>query len=334
MTAIFRTLTPAELATEPGRSLYIDIIGARAEVEQRFGVLHDRLAQVIAAQEPVPLTPTPWPFRLAPPGVIRDKLDELRGKPLRFAVAQFDAEHRGEESVDLLEGMARIYDRAGLRLTARGMLEIASYGTVLYGPGGLVTAAPDADVVGKNVLQLAAAFVEQDFALVLDRNGTMVYAFDCCMLEKTPKHVETGRNHFMGLDFYEWHERIPGWGHFLAGTFRKLDRAMRDRLIEMLYVDLRGRHRYSDGQVTVQRFERDYVLPLWNLDRRYVGFAVIADNYMMQPEEKLRPFEGGPFLRFDSQSAFHEAFRVIAPFQHHPHGMRTPDGREAPEAEA
>jgi hypothetical protein len=325
MNPTYRMTSYQGCAVAPRRSLHIDIIGSPSDVQGRFGVLREQLQSALSRDAAVPLVAeTPWPFRRSSPRSIADKLAEMQGRPGRFRYAQLDSDARGIETVAALEGILPYCGAAGLQRIGVGTLRIEGLGDVSFDAEGRILEAPEASLRGGNVLQLAAAFIDQDFGVVVERGQSMVYLFDCSRFEKTPKHVDTGENKFLGQDFFEWHQRIPGFGPFLATTFRELDQALRRRLVDILTVELRGRNLYTDGQHVVQRYERDHVVPLWAADGRYVGLTVFADVFFKSFSEERRPWNGGQYLEIDSPAEFHQRFEVIkhAAFKPHPEGIR------------
>ncbi|MGZ3437868.1 MAG: hypothetical protein ACXVDD_00040 [Polyangia bacterium] len=328
MDSPYRMIPYQGCALAPRRALHIDIIGALADVRDRFGVLRARLQRALASGEAIEtVADAPSPFARAGGRSTEDKLAELGGRPGRFRYAQLDAAAGGAETVAALEGIVPYYGASGLQLVEPGLLRIDGFGDVRYDATGRVVASPLPSLSACNVLQLAAAFIEQDFGVVIERGAQMVYLFDCSRFEKTPKNVDTGENTFIGEDFFEWHHRIPGFGPFLAGTFRDLDQAFRRRLVDLLWVELRGRNLYTDGEHVVQRYERDYVVPLWSQRDEYVGLGVFADVFFKSQSDEQRPWNGGQHLYVDSPADFHQRFQVIkhAAFKPHPGGIRPAD---------
>jgi hypothetical protein len=260
--------------------------------------------------------------------MIAAKLAEVsRGPEGNFAMYGVDSTVPARDLFAAAVALVPYFSAAGIRQADSNRFGIEGFGQVEVDAEGKVTAAPEIPgVVGKPLLAVIAAFSAQDFGAVIRQPAGLRYAFDCSAFEKTPKDVDSGHNHYVGLDFLEWHRRIPKLGKPLADLFERLDQQFSAGVLDLFTIDLRGRNLYTDGKLVLHRYERDYVLPLRHPTAGYLGFVNFADVFMKEPGEERRPQDGGSYFEVGCPRQFHRQFPVIkhAAFRPHPTGMREP----------
>lgn len=279
---------------------------------------------------------------LASPELIDKKLKDDG----EFKIAHFAVTHSKLDSVLAAEEIAR--RTPGINLLSDenvGLIDVPGRGIVasyLPGTGAILTAEgidmPRKEGVpssqsGMDVLHLMSCLVEQDVAYVVKLGRALIYDFDASRHEKTPKDPVTGENHFVGREIIEFHDRAKTVGPQIAHTLRYLTANFAVGTIDHLTVDLRGANTYSNGDVTVHRFERDHFVPIYTPGRRPDGSDhresmntfVLIDNgkkplarlhgilgyaeVFFQPEgETKSPFEGGTVV--DVPLDFYQTFRV------------------------
>lgn len=309
------------------RSLFIDLVGGRADVLDRLAALDQQLLRATANPRVVTKTATPRPFRLADPRTMQDRITELAGGEVPYQMAQLEPNWVASETISAAEGVAAYYPDE-MELSA-GAITVRGVATLRWDATGNVTECTEfPQLVGRNVLLALACFIEQDFGTVVMRGDRLFYVCECSEFEKTPKQVDGGGNGFLGADFLEWHVRIPHYGALLASIFRRTHELFSKDALDMLVVDLRGRHLYTDGRRIIRRYERDYVVPLRDASGAYVGLNVFADLLIGDIDELRHPLVGGPYLQIVSPIEFHRTFKAIkhAGFTEHPIGMREADG--------
>lgn len=332
---IFKFITVEDRPTisKDQRSLYIDIIGDWSSVSERFDTVKARMRKAISGEERLLPSRTNVPIARSTPGAYKAKLRELLGEALPLRLAQFEEKKLGRDSYITAINIARFLDGQGVHLENPYLIVIDSRICVEFDKNGTIARCEQIpQLAGKDVAHFMGCHVDQDFGITIRRGNTLVYSFDCGRFEKTPKDVDSRENYFLGLDFFEWHRRIPVAGSTLSSFFRETDAAFESDAFDVLLVDLRGRHLYTDGNVVVQRVERDYVLPLRDEAGAYCGMVHFADSFFRDIRDERRPFEGGKFLEIDCPIEFHETFKPIkhAAYRDHPRGMRQGDkGSEA-----
>jgi hypothetical protein len=323
---MYETRTRFTTRTTPQRSLFIDLIGPRSEVLERLTALNDQLERAVAHPRVLVPVATPVPFRLADERTVADRVAELSGAPVPYAMAQLEPGFVAAETIRAAQGIARFYEEIEL---GPSRAKIGARASLSWDAAGRISECVEyPTLVGCNVLLALACFLEQDFGTVVRRAQSLVYICECSEFEKTPKQVDSGANGFLGTDFLEWHRRIPGYGLLLASIFARADELFSKDQLDMLVVDLRGRHLYTDGKLIVRRYERDYAVPLRDASGAYVGLNVFADVLVGDINELRHPLAGGPHLHIVSPITFNRSFGVIrhAAFAEHPIGMRNPDG--------
>lgn len=317
-------LSQQELLPTYPKSVYLDLICSWDNMPQRLS----QAREDIMARPDVRRPPKSSSLRLTRAGdeMTRAKLDELVGGAASdFAMYRTDQTLAPTFLLSAAQALARHFASIGVRFDGPERLLVDGFGDVkLDLEGRVVSADGRAGLKGVHALALLAAFVGQDFGLVLRHESRLRYAFDCSAFEKTPKDIDTGYNHYVGLDFLEWHRRIPKLGEPLAELFELLDRAFESDSLDLFTVDLRGRNLYTNGTLVVHRYERDYVLPLRHPEGRHLGFVNFADVFMKEIAEERRPQEGGTYFDVGCPRQFHKQFPVIrhAAFRPHPTGMR------------
>ena len=260
------------------------------------------------------------------------KLTELlEGPGGSFSMYQTDNNVDGALLLAAARALSPYVGAAGFSFSEdHSVVYVDGFGEMEIDDKGYVRTCPvRPNLRGMHVLSVLAAFVNQDFGVVLHVCDKLRYAFDCSAFEKTPKDVESGHNHFVGLDFLEWHRRIPRLGKPLAELFGDMDKAFAADTLDLFTIDLRGRNLYTDGNIVVHRYERDYVVPLRLPDGKYLGFVNFADVFMKDIGEETRPQLGGAYFDVGCPKQFHHEFAVIkhAAYRDHPTGIREGNDR-------
>jgi hypothetical protein len=327
----YRVTESAPATVKQQRSLYIDLIGDRSEVTDRLGALGEQVSHVRANPRTVVAAPAPYPFRLSENQTLLDRVAELAGASVPYAMSQLAPGVTPGEQIDIVDGVCRYFAQITAD-TRAGCIDIAGRTRVVFDGEAKVSDSGYSGLAGRDLLPACACFIDQDFGIVLRRPSGLFYVYESSEFEKTPKRVEGGENNFLGNDFLEWHRRIPHYGLPLASIFERVDALFADELLDMLVVDLRGRHLYGDGEILVRRYERDYVVPLHNRDGQYVGMAVFADLFIQDINTLRNPLSGGKYLVVESPLLFNQRFQVVkhAGFREHPSGVRSADGTPAP----
>lgn len=306
------------------KSVYLDLICSWEAIPPRLDQAFSDIASAVpmrrpAASKTLRLTRAPNAMTLA-------KLAELKsGAAEHFKMYGLDPNVPTAQLLAAAQALAPYLVGAGLRMTEDRRLTVEGFGYIEADEKGLVRECPESPIlIGRCLLAVMAAFVAQDFGVVLRQSSGLRYAFDCSAFEKTPKDVDNGHNHYIGLDFLEWHRRIPKMGVQLATLFEQLDRQFEMGAIDLFTIDLRGRNLYTNGTLVLHRYERDYVVPLRHSDGRYLGFVNFADVFMKEVGEERRPQQGGLYFDVGCPREFHRQFQVIkhAAFRPHPTGLR------------
>jgi hypothetical protein len=324
---MFTELQPQPLQVM--RSLYVNLINAKDIVMSDMIKLSTQLQNRIDGKENIMQTKQPLCISRATDQAIAERIQELKGEKVPFQTTQLAHDKRGIEVRQALEGLALQLKNAGVNLISPCYIDIRDFCTLHYDEDGIIkTTSCQPDLIGLNALEVVAGIAAQDFGLVIERENKLIYFYGSARYEKTPKHVETGYDYFLGEDFLEWHRRIPVWGETLAELFKRLYLAFQNDRVDSLVIDLKGRHHYTDGLLTVQRYERDYALPLKTIEGKLNGMIVFADSLFKNINDELSPFFGGKHLLITSPRAFHEAFHIIKhdTFYHHPAGIRNSKG--------
>lgn len=313
----------------PARALYLDLIGDKEQVMMDIQHLSEQLLKLQSGASVIQASKKPIPISRANDQAINERINELKGHPVRFKTTQIATHTTSEEIVRSIEALAIQLENAGVHYLQHGLIEINDLCTLYYDDHGyVIKTLPDLGLNGCNALEVIAGVCAQDFGLVIDRDGVLIYLYGSARYEKTPKHVENGYDYFVGENFLEWHRRIPVWGPSLARLFERMYSAFKQNHFDLLLVDLKGRHLYTDGNLVVRRYERDYALPLLTQDGETVGMTVFADSFFKNINDELRPFFGGKHLVITSPREFYDHFHAIThnAFRHHPFGMRDENG--------
>jgi hypothetical protein len=314
--------------TRPQRSLYIDLIGERAEVTDRLAALGEQVRHAQANPSTVSSAPAPLPFQLSASGTQQDRVAELGGAQVPYPMSQLAPSISPEEQIGIAQGISRYFSEINV---SAGHVDITGRTRLVFGADANVTDCKYPELVGRGILPGLACFIDQDFGIVVRRGESLFYVYESSEFEKTPKLVDGGANGFLGHDFLEWHRRIPHYGAPLVSIFEGVDALFAQDRLDMLVVDLRGRHLYTDAEIVVRRHERDYVVPLRDSEGKYVGMAVFADLFLQDINMLRNPFAGGKHLVIESPITFNSRFKVIkhAGFREHPSGVRAADGTPA-----
>lgn len=313
----------------PYRSLYLDLIGDKEKVINDIKNLLASLINVNARQKTIAFDKKSQPISRASDKTIYERITELRAQKLSYRTSQLAANYSSDDLMKATEGLAIQLQNAGVNFLQKGVINIENFATIFYDNEGCITRSePEQSINGLKALELIAGFCAQDFGLIIDTRAELIYLYGSARFEKTPKHIDHGYDYFVGENFLEWHRRIPTWGHDLASLFEQLYFAFQAHLLDLLIVDLKGRNLYTNGELIVRRYERDYALPLCTNDGNIIGLTVFADSFFKNINDELRPFFGGKILAIESAMEFNDHFKVIkhAAFKHHPFGMRQQDG--------
>lgn len=311
------------------KSLYLNLMDDKKVVMNNIHSLTQKLEQLFAGLELIEPEFNPIPIKRATDISIYERLQELRGETVKFKTTQLASEHTSDEILSAIEGLSIQINHAGVEFIKPGEVFVKDLGKICYDTDGrIINSASSYALDNLPVLEVIAGICKQDFGLVIQRGATLIYLYGSARFEKTPKHVKTGFDYFLGEDFYEWHRRIPYWGDSLEKLFRQLYLNFKMGKLDSFIVDLKGRHSYTNNEVVVQRYERDYALPLKTSSGQVLGLTVFADSLFKNVDNKLNPFEGGTHLVIDSPVAFHEHFQLVEneQLQHHPFGMRNENG--------
>lgn len=312
------------------RSLYVDLMNNPDEVVKTIEKISVLLANVQSGNASVTVKDAPVPIIRATHQMIEERINELKGGHVSFRTTQIGSSCSSQECLDAIEGLSIHLESIGIHYLCAGEIDIKNFCKVLYDDSGLIIkTVPDLGLGGLNTLELIAGFCQQDFGLVFERNSNLIYIYGSARYEKTPKHVDSGYDYFLDEDFLEWHKRIPKWGNILANLFEKLYQSFQDDQLDLFIVDLKGRNTYTNGKVTVQRYERDYAMPLRNRKAETKGMIVFADSLFKNISEAPHTFTKGKYLKIDSPRAFHQSFHIIKSekFTHHPFGIRDLSGK-------
>ncbi len=309
----------------PTRSIYINLTNRREQVIKEINALHEQLNNAISQSEPIPVSEKSQPISRAHDEAISERIHEMKHRNVRFQTTQLIAHYQYFELVNATEGLAIQLKDAGVNLIKPGHIIIRDLCELHYDQAGLITKTnPDLGLNQLPAIELIAGLCAQDFGLILEKDNSLIYFYSSARFEKTPKHIENGFDHFLGQDFLEWHKRIPVWGETLSRFFSTLYLAFKSNELDIFIADLKGRNLYTDGMLTVQRYERDYALPLVDPTGKIIGLTTFADSFFIDINNTQQTFEENTYLNITSPRAFNEQFRVIKneKFHHHPTGMR------------
>ena len=245
---------------------------------------------------------------------------EMLGAELYYRIAQFAPEHEVKDSALVADNLAKRLAHVGVQFKKRGKerrivipgreteFTYDQYGTIQRATGPEIAKYNDLaqNLEGQDALHFLAAHVHQDLAVVMKKKDGLIYTFDCSMYEKTPKDVETGENKFLGRNLMDLTGKYEGiqFNYFLenlVGCFQQLR-------LDLLTVDHRGEHIYSNGEQEARRFERDYVTPIRRF-RKFKGILAYADVFFQDPLVTENPFDGGEVL--DHQVKFHKEYKPV-----------------------
>lgn len=312
------------------RTLYVDLTNDRNSVISEIDLLSLQLQKVLNNNDVIHYAKKPIPVSRASNVVIQERIEELKGYPVKFQTTQLASVYSANEILQSIEGLAIQLENAGVHLIQSGLISIDNICKLTYDQNGCITKTnPDLGLNGINALELIAGICAQDFGLVIERNAKLIYLYSSARYEKTPKHVENGFDYFVGENFLEWHRRIPCWGSTLASFFELMYQAFKQNKLDSLIVDLQGRNFYTDGKIVVQRFERDYAVPLSTIEGYVNGMIVFADSLFKNINSEKPSFFDGKHLEIKSPRTFNHNFNLIThpTFQHHPFGMRDENGK-------
>ncbi len=237
------------------------------------------------------------------------KFAELMGHNLEFQITHADPNHNPANSVLIANELLDRLDEAEVgQQSNKTIVGFPNRATIEYGREGIISDSSNENLIGKDCLRYIACNVHEDFGVIFSDKGRFAYVFDSAMFEKTPKDIHTGENKFMGRDFFEFHSKGKNFGHILPGIFANMMRAFKDEKLDMLSIDLRGANIYTDGNIEIRRFERDYVVPIRQPDFR--GILVYTDVFFHDVREKRSPFNGGKHLEIESPVEFASTFKV------------------------
>lgn len=313
----------------PTRSLYVDLMRDKDVIIEDINLLIKKLQMMIANDHVIRPTKKPIPVSRASDKAIQERIDELKRYPVKFQTTQLAISYSETEIIQSIEGLAIRLENAGVHLIQPGVIVINDLCKLEYDQNGCITRSnPDIGLCGINALELIAGVCAQDFGLVIERNTKLIYLYGSARYEKTPKHVESGFDYFVGEDFLEWHRRIPHWGATLAIFFELMYLAFKQNKLDSLIVDLKGRNLYTDGKIVVRRYERDYALTLPTMEGDTIGIIVFADSLFKNNNDEIHPFFGGKHVEIKSPREFSNNFHLVthAAFQHHPFGIRDESG--------
>lgn len=305
------------------RHMSLNLIDKREIVLTNIEKLTQQLDELLINKRIINSELLPTPITRAPASYFTERIEELKGITYSFKTSQLPCQYTSRQMISALEGLAVALEDIGIQLIQSGVITIADYGTIFYDETGIISRTePELGLTGLNAIEVLAGVVGQDFGLIIKHHQTLIYFYSSARFEKTPKHVETGYDYFVGEDFLEWHRRIPTWGEILANMLDKLFQAFCQQKLDLLSIDLKGRHVYTNEKVRVCRYERDYAVPL-RLSGETIGMIVFADSLFKPVDEKLS-FTKGKHLQIDSPRQFHQQFKIIKheQFAHHPFGMR------------
>lgn len=294
------------------RSLHLDVMGIQERVGIRLADLNDKLENLLEDKEMIQPTEMNSHMSLSSEAEYNMKLNEMLGEKLDFRVAQFDPKYDGRDSAIAAEFIARNIpqdERCVINDGRRIVIDLKSRPLVEFNNMGRIVYSSLPELIGHDPLHYISCNIHQDFGVVMLKPSGLVYTFDSAMFEKTPKDVDTGHNNFVGRNIIEFHGKGKNFGNMLPDLFRNLVDCFAKDKIDMLTIDLKGANMYSDGKITVQRFERDYVVPI--ISSGFKGIVVYTDVFFQNIREKRTPYEGGSSLRIEDPAEFHKQFKVI-----------------------
>lgn len=203
---------------------------------------------------------------------LRDtKLAEMHGEKLPYKISAFADEYDPKTDGDAaFNALAQLCGHLGL---------------------DGIAAAESSDA-----FHLLACHVKQDLAVVKRDNDGMIYLADISAFEKTPKDRDGG-NKFLGRNLLDIHSQAPNLGLILRIVFPEIIKLFRDRILDLLSVDLNGQKEYLADKKRVRRFERDYFMPIRDCRGRFYGVLGVADVFFQDPEETISPYEGGSYVK-------------------------------------
>ena len=300
------------------KKLYVDLAGQH--VAEELNSLSRRLELMSVGQAAADHGPTTVELKLSEREDYLRKLSELNGKKLPFRIAQFEKGHdsshisaiAADRVMDDLEPTGlRIADYSRMmRIVERDGRLLFSYSTLLgqaFAPVRYEDRPRKNDFSGVDVLHYLACNIEQELAFVQKKGDALVYVFDSSRFEKSSKDPETGENKYLGMDLVNFHRGVKGFGHVLPGIMTGIANAMEQGSLDLLTIDLRGNHVYTDGEQQVKRFERDHLVPVRS-GKNLVGIIGYADVHFQDVGQFMSPYKGGSEIDL---TGFQENFRVM-----------------------
>lgn len=265
------------------RMMYLDVRGTAEETARQLAEMVSCLREICNGERVLSTQIVPASVAPACDAMRKYRMDELLGNRPRFISFARDSSISDSEDEMIAANLVRL---------------LAPYGVKME------------RVVGHSALQAMSCHVQQDFGVILKRDEKFVYVFDCASFEKTPKDPVSGLNHFVGQDIAAFHGRAKTHGHVMPMVMHNLADALSRHALDMLIIDLNGAGRYTDGTIVVRRFERNYVVPMWD-NGRFAGMIVFADPFFQNETESADPFCGGGFVSVTGPGEFHKRFHLI-----------------------
>ncbi len=241
------------------------------------------------------------------------KFAELMGHKIPYSILA--SEMTGEESFLISNeivsrlNLPEIYILSDDKKTK--VVKFSDRDLIMYNQRGEIIDSSNKDLIGKNSLDYISCNIHEEIATVMLRGHKLIYAFESSMFEKTPKNIITGKNNYIGRDFMKFHGKAKTFGHVLPAVFKEMIKAFSKYELDMLTIDLRGNNIYSNNNLRVRRFERDYILPIRDIrNNAFKGLLGYADVFFQNIEETKSPFEGGSHIKISSPLEFIRKYRV------------------------
>jgi len=319
-TAIRTNTAVSEPKVGKRRRLHLDLLGSAEENRHNLSDLSKKLDKT------APVSETKIGLTLSSENEFLAKYAEMMGHLLSYQITHKSPNHTAADSYEIATEIIR---RLGVPVIREGdatQVVIPNRAHISYNRfSGVISESSNPLLVGRDCLDYIACNVHEDLAAVMPEKGVLVYEFDSSMYEKTPKNPRTGENMYIGKKFIDFHGAAKTYGAMLPEIFHKLRRAFSEGRLDVLTIDLRGGNVHTDGHTQVRRFERDHLVPIYDIFtkilplpdalvpmqyNRVIGMLAFADVVFQREGDKLSPFEGGLYLDIDCPVAFSAKYKV------------------------
>jgi len=291
------------------KQLHIDLSVPSDQTAIELKSLDHQLLGLIAG-DVLPPTSISSLIDLAKKATYQYKLDELLGKKHSFRVAQLGVTHRQSDSAMIVECICEHFKHRGIILVKKNnhrSLALPTGDHFVFDDRGIVLESNHKYYINQDILLCLSCHIEQDFAILTERSDGLIYVFESSIYEKSPKDPQTGENTFLDRDFFEWHSHIPHVGSSLVSIFSKMVNCFRYKQLDLLTIYLRGRNHYTHGTITVKRFEKDNVFPMFS-QGKFFGLFAYCDVFFQDINATSHVYEGGQFLNITNPEDYYQSF--------------------------